>query len=154
MKTIVILTGIQGSGKSEYCRRFLSDRYVRVNLDTLRTRARERALLEECFAAGRDIAVDNTNPTADDRRRYIVPAKAAGYRVIGVLIEPDLPGSLARNARREGRERIPEKGVVATYRKLEPPRIEEGFDALYLVRNDGVTFETLTGDGTEPAAVP
>ena len=69
-------------------------------------------------------------------------------------MEPDLPGSLARNAQREGRERIPEKGVAATYRKLERPRMGEGFDALYLVRNDGVTMETFTGDGTRPVPAP
>ena len=37
--------GLQGSGKSECCRLFLPS-YVRVNLDTLRTRNNERRLIE------------------------------------------------------------------------------------------------------------
>ena len=44
-KTIIIMMGLQGSGKSEYCRQFLPS-YVRVNLDTLRTRNNERTLIE------------------------------------------------------------------------------------------------------------
>ena len=52
MKTIIIMIGLQGSGKSEYCRRYLSEGFVRVNLDTLHTRVNEWALLERCFSEG------------------------------------------------------------------------------------------------------
>ena len=40
MKTAYIMIGIQGSGKSEFCRRNLQD-IARVNLDTLKTRNNE-----------------------------------------------------------------------------------------------------------------
>ena len=69
MKTLVILMGIQGSGKSTFYQRFLSKDYVRVNLDTLKTRHREQLLVEECLNSGKSYAVDNTNPPVDDRRR-------------------------------------------------------------------------------------
>ncbi len=137
MKKIVILMGIQGSGKSQYYWQYLSDDYVRINLDSLRTRNNEKRALEECFAAGKNIAVDNTNPTRADRSRYIIPAKAHGYHVIGVFMESKLQSCITRNNQREGKERIPAKAIAYTSSKLEMPSFSEGFDELYFVHNDG-----------------
>ena len=140
MKKIVIMIGLQGSGKSEYCRRYLSDGYVRVNLDTLHTRNNEQKLLEESFAAGADIVIDNTNPAKADRARYIGPAKALGYRVIGIFMESKLRDCIARNDLREGKARLPAKAIAATMKRLELPSKEEGFDELYFIHNDGATM--------------
>lgn len=139
-KTLVILMGIQGSGKSTFCLTRLAGDYVRVNLDTLKTRHREKLLVEECIGAGRSFAVDNTNPTRLDRERYILPAKAAGYRIVGYLLESNLQDCKARNAQREGKARVPDMAIAATLRKLEIPAYDEGFDELYYVKNDGVTM--------------
>ena len=140
MKTIIIMIGLQGSGKSEYCRRYLSEGFVRVNLDTLHTRVNEWALLERCFSEGADIVVDNTNPTRADRERYIAPAKAHGYRVIGIFMESKLRDCIARNERREGKAKVPTKAIAATSNRLELPSRAEGFDELWYVHNDGVTM--------------
>ena len=136
MKTLAIMIGIQGSGKSTFCARYLSG-LVRVNLDTLKTRNNEKRLIEKCFEEGVGFVVDNTNPTHADRARYIAPAKARGYRVIGYFMQSRLGDCIRRNNLRQGKERIPEKGIAATFRKLELPSREEGFDELYLVENDG-----------------
>ena len=143
MKTLVILMGIQGSGKSTFYHRFLSKDYVRVNLDTLKTRHREQLLVEECLNSGKSFAVDNTNPTVDDRRRYIEPAKVAGYRVVGYFMESRLKECIARNELREGKARVPAKAIAATSNKLQVPSYEEGFDELYYVQNDGNTMTVL-----------
>lgn len=143
MKTLVILMGIQGSGKSTFYHRFLSKDYVRVNLDTLKTRHREQLLVEECLNSGKSFAVDNTNPTVDDRRRYIEPAKVAGYRVVGYFMESRLKECIARNELREGKARVPAKAIAATSNKLQMPSYEEGFDELYYVQNDGNTMTVL-----------
>lgn len=137
MKTAVIIMGIQGSGKSEFCNRYFSDSYVRINLDTLKTRNKERQMLMDCIDAGKDFAVDNTNPTKEDRQRYIVPAKASGYRVIGYFMESKLQICIERNNLREGKEKLPVQAIAATSNKLQLPSYEEGFDELYFVANDG-----------------
>lgn len=136
MKTAYIMIGIQGSGKSEFCRKYLAD-VTRVNLDTLKTWNNEKRLLEECHEKGCDYVVDNTNPTLEDRARYILPAKAAGYRVIGYFMQSRLQECIRRNNQRTGKEVIPPKAIAMTSNRLKLPSREEGFDELYFVSTDG-----------------
>jgi predicted ABC-type ATPase len=46
-KVLVIMMGIQGSGKSTFYHQFLAKDFVRVNLDTLKTRNQEKLLIED-----------------------------------------------------------------------------------------------------------
>lgn len=129
----ILLIGIQGAGKSTFYRRRFFDTHVRLSLDLLKTRHRERTLFEACLATGQRLVVDNTNVTAAERARYILPARAAGFRVSGYFFEPDPKGSLRRNNLREGRRRVPPAGLFGTLKRLQRPRPEEGFDELYRV---------------------
>ena len=135
-KTAYIMMGIQGSGKSEFCRRFLPD-VERINLDTLNTRNNERKLIAACHVRGVDYVVDNTNPTKGDRARYIPDAKAMGYRIVGYFMQSRLQDCIARNNLREGKEVVPAKAIAMTSNMLEMPSKAEGFDELYFVANDG-----------------
>ena len=136
MKTLYLMIGIQGSGKSEFCRRYLPE-VRRVNLDTLKTRNNERRMIAECHESGCSYVVDNTNPTREDRARYIGSAKAEGYRVSGYFMQSRLRECIARNDLREGKEKIPAKAIAMTSNRLELPCLSEGFDELYFVSNDG-----------------
>ena len=147
-KSMVIMIGLQGSGKSEFCRRYLNG-FTRINLDTLNTRNKERLAILQCHEEGLDYVVDNTNPTREDRAGYITAAKSAGYRVTGYYMQSVLRECIARNDRREGRERIPAKAIAMTSNRLELPRYDEGFDELYYVANNGETM-TVAGWEDEP----
>ena len=136
-KTIVILMGLQGSGKSTFFKIFLDGKFVRVNLDTLKTRHREDLLIEKCLENGDSFAIDNTNPTRLERKKYIDIAKSYGYRTVGYFLESKIRDCMVRNALREGRARVPEIAIAATSNKLEIPSYDEGFDELYFVKNDG-----------------
>jgi predicted kinase len=127
----VVLCGVQGSGKTTLYRERFLDTHVRVSMDLLRTRAREEAFLNLCLQTRQRFVVDNTNPTAADRRRYVEPARAAGFKVIGYLVEVDAAEALARNEEREGKRRVPASGVIGTARRLIRPTPEEGFDELW-----------------------
>jgi predicted kinase len=129
----VVLIGIQGSGKSTFVKERLFDTHVRINLDMLRTRRREAVLLEACLAAGQRFVVDNTNPTAEVRRRYLEAAKARQFRTIGYFFDAPLKECLQRNAQRPGKKAIPPVAVRNAYERLERPRFSEGFDELYEV---------------------
>lgn len=136
-KTMVLMIGIQGSGKSTFYHKYLADDYVRVNLDTLKTRHREEQLVSECFREGKCFAVDNTNPTRADRQRYIPLAQYWGYKVVGYFMESKLQACIKRNNQRSGSAKISATAIAATSNKLQLPSFDEGFDELYFVKNDG-----------------
>jgi predicted kinase len=127
----VVLCGVQGRGKTTFYRDRFLETHVRVSMDLLRTRHREAAFLQACLDSRQPFVVDNTNPTPADRRRYVEPARAAGFRVIGYLVDVDETEALGRNAERAGRRRVPTSGLVGTARRLQRPTLEEGFDELW-----------------------
>lgn len=57
----IIFSGIQASGETSLYRERFFSTYVRLSLDMLRTRRRERLLFEACLAAKQPFIVDNTN---------------------------------------------------------------------------------------------
>ncbi len=129
----VILVGIQASGKSTFYKQRFFDTHVRISRDLLRTRNRESQLLDACIRTQQPFVIDNTNPLAEERARYILPARAARFRVVCYFFRTETRAAIARNARREGRARIPIPGILGTYKKLQEPGPEEGFDEIYLV---------------------
>ena len=129
----VLFIGLQGSGKSTFYQQRFAATHVRINLDTLKTRARELALLEECIAKKQNFVVDNTNPTAAERARYIHPAKAAGYKVTAYYFDVDAKDCLARNAQRTGSARIHPAAIYSTRKRLQPPTLDESFDTIHKV---------------------
>lgn len=130
----VIFTGIQGSGKSSfYLERFYRT-HVRMNLDMLKTRRREAILLRACIEAKQSFVVDNCNSTVAERARYIEIAKRGHFRVAGYYLESKIADALRRNEQRPPDQRVPRAGVLGTYKKLQIPTLDEGFDALFFVR--------------------
>jgi hypothetical protein len=144
---LAILIGLQAAGKTTFFRRRLAGTHAHVSKDnfpnTRRRQRRQMRLVEEALRAGRDVAVDNTNPSLDEWRPLIEMARAYGARVIGYWFEPDLPASLERNAAREGRARIPAVGLYDTAGRLRRPDLAAGFDALYQVSFDGAGDFTI-----------
>ncbi len=129
----IILIGLQASGKSTFYHQKLSQ-YVHINLDTLHTRNKERLLLEECFRSRCSFVVDNTNPTTEDRARYIKAAREYGYEIKGYFFQSVLGDCIVRNHTRTGKAQVPDKAIAATSNRLELPHMKEGFDQLYFVR--------------------
>ncbi len=130
----VIFVGLQAAGKSTFYRERFFTTHLRISLDQLRTRHRERELLAWCLQHHQLFVVDNTNPTVAERTIYIAPAKAAGFRIVGYVFAADVPASIARNAARPEAERVPAKAIGATKKRLEWPQYAEGFDELHSVR--------------------
>lgn len=127
----VIFIGVQGSGKSTFYKERFADTHVRINLDMLRTRHRESLLLAACIQTQQPLVIDNTNPTRDERARYISLLKAASMRIRGFYFKSDIASCKARNAQRA--EPVPLPGLLGTHAKLELPRFDEGFDELSYV---------------------
>jgi predicted kinase len=132
----VIFIGVQGAGKSTYYREKFFDTHVRISLDLLRTRQRERTFLQACVATGQKFVVDNTNILKIDRAVYIEAAKAAGFHVTGYFFDVELREALRRNNARGGIARIPVPGVIGTWKRMERPELSESFDDLVVVKHE------------------
>jgi len=133
----IVFVGIQAAGKTSFYRERFFRTHVRLSLDMLRTRYREAILVRACIEAKQPFVIDNTNPTAAERARYLVPARAAAFRTVGYVFEADMAACLERNATRPILDRVPPKGIGGTRRRLEIPEVDEGFDQLFTVRIDG-----------------
>ena len=132
----IVLMGLQASGKTTFYQRYFPE-LVHINLDTLHTRNKERILLNGSLVRCDSFVADNTNPTRADRARYILPAKEAGYAVIGYYFQSSIAACKERNSRRIG---VPFGALAATSKVMELPEWEEGFDELYYVSIDGDGF--------------
>ncbi len=91
-------------------------------------------MFEACLAAKQSVVIDNTNPTRQDRARYIEPAKSHGFSVSGYYMMASLEDCLERNRTRADSLAVPEQAARATWKRREEPRLDEGFDDLYFVR--------------------
>ncbi|RNI27317.1 ATP-binding protein [Rufibacter immobilis] len=142
----VLFIGLQASGKSTFYRQRFFNSHVRISLDLLRTRNRERQFLNVCLQTSAKLVVDNTNPTREDRARYLEPCKKRRYKVVGYYFQTSLPDALARNNAREGKEKVKAIALYDVRKKLQPPSFDEGFDQIFSVRlhGDGFLVEEWT----------
>ncbi len=133
---LIIFIGLQASGKSTFYREKFIDSHIRLNLDMLKTRYREQILFNACLEAKQPVVIDNTNPTLEDRQRYIKPAQEKGFKIIGYYFESKIKDCKIRNNQRQGKKVIPMVGILATAKKLVIPSYQEGFEKLFYVKMD------------------
>lgn len=132
----VIFVGIQGAGKSTFFKERFFDSHIRINLDMLRTKNRERLIFEACLEAKQKFVIDKTNLTREEREKYIVSAKKIGFKIIGYYFQTNLEKAVERNNQRTGKAKIPDKGLFSSFKKLQIPQFDEGFDELFYVSID------------------
>jgi predicted kinase len=136
----VIFCGIQATGKTTFFKEKFFKTHIRISLDQLNTRNKEQKFIETCLLTRQAFVVDNTNPTKEDRAKYIAIAKENKFKVVGYYFQSKLAEALTRNSQRMGKENIPEIGIKGTFNKLEMPGLEEGFDELYYVEIENNNF--------------
>jgi predicted kinase len=127
----IIFIGLQASGKSSFYQEKFIDTHIRINLDMLKTRHREKILFEACLRAKQSLVIDNTNPTRENRIIYIESAKKHQFEVVGYYFRSNLEDCQLRNQQRD--RIVPLVGLIATHQKLELPSYREGFDRLFYV---------------------
>ena len=140
MFDVIVLIGLQASGKSSFYRARFAATHRLVSKDAFpsarnKARRQEREIAE-ALAAGSSVVVDNTNPTLEERAVIIAQARVLGARTVAYYFESIVADCLARNAVRDGRARVPDVGILATAKRLVRPTREEGFDERWYVRCD------------------
>jgi predicted kinase len=153
---VAILVGLQASGKTTFYRRHLAATHAHVSKDNFRNarkpQKRQLRLMSEALAAGRSIAVDNTNPSAAEWTPLITLARSFDAAVIGYWFPPDVEACIARNAARDSP--VPDVGFFTTLRLLRRPTLSDGFDELYSVTINDTGDFTVTEHTPKPGAWP
>ena len=133
----IILIGLPAAGKSTFYKDKFAKSHVHISRDLWPNvsgrEVRQRKLLEETLALGKSVAIDNTNPTIAERARIIRTAGEHGARVIGYFFDVTTRAAVARNATRTGRSKVPNVAIFTTAKRLQPPKVTEGFDQLFRI---------------------
>ncbi|OUS30516.1 hypothetical protein A9Q99_06065 [Gammaproteobacteria bacterium 45_16_T64] len=115
----VMFIGLPAREKSTFYLENFYQTHIRINLDVLQTRRRERMLFTACLEAKQPIVIDNANSTMVCRDRYFDGLKKHGFDVDGFYFGSH---SDLRNIERRG-----------SVSDIEFPCYEEGFDSLHYV---------------------
>lgn len=138
MLELIIFVGLPGAGKSTYYRAHFAATHAHVSKDLMpNARRRDDRQLRDISAAlgeGKSVVVDNTNPTPEVRKPLIELGRGHGARIVGLYFDVDVRTAIMRNRERQGRERVPDVAIFTTKKKLVPPSLEEGFDAVQVIR--------------------
>jgi predicted kinase len=152
---LIVLVGLQASGKSTFFHERFAQTHQHVSKDLLpnnrHKNRRQEHLIRAALSAGRSAVVDNTNPTPEERRPLVRLGHEHGAKVLCYYFEASVSECLRRNEAREGKARVPDVAIYATAKKLLVPSIEEGFDELRCVRLKGSTFEVIPCRGAYKA---
>lgn len=150
-KAVYMLIGAPGSGKSTFRNKQFQDTdHTVVSMDDLRMEWYDKNDYETAFAkASKDssfnakvdkfyietlrendmVVLDNTNTAAKARKRWIAPAKARDFKVIGVLFPVALQTILDRQKTREDKT-IPDHVVRNMYERMSLPMYGEFDDVI------------------------
>lgn len=159
---VVLSIGLPGSGKSTWFKRHnilpLSSDMVRILLfddvteqryqdlvfSTLRSMLRARLLAKQPWNY-----VDATNLSPHERRSWVKLAHDFGYEAHAVFFDVPAEVCMERNKRRD--RNVPEDVMRRMAGKLRPPKFEEGFAKITVVRLKRKDGE---GEGTPAADEP
>lgn len=146
---LVILCGIQCSGKTTFFQeRFLST-HGHISLDVLGNRSKESNAFQHHLESGMPVVIDNTNANRKLRAEYIAEGKRAGYSIVGFEFQTPIALAIKRNKVRNSQRTVlglsilPDAAIFTTVKKLDSLSYEEGFDNIYVVRSDRINgFKT------------
>ena len=130
---LIVFCGAPGSGKSSLWNLYFSD-YTRVNNDTLKTKEKCMKVCEESLKKGESVVIDNTNPTADVRARYLEIAKELKVTARCIYFDIDKQTCFHNNFMRKANthrnhlsKAVPGIPIHSFFKNHTEPEVSEGF---------------------------
>ena len=160
---VVLAIGLPGSGKSTWFKRrgvtplssdmlrnilfdnITEQRYQHLVFSTLRSLLRARLIARMPWNY-----VDATNLSPKERRHWIHMARGFGYETHAVFFDVPVEVCMERNQKRE--RVVPEEVMRRMAEKLRPPKFEEGFAKITVVRVKRAQAEATEGSAAEAEA--
>lgn len=150
-KTLIVMCGIPGAGKSTEVERYLNmnpnQNVIVVSRDTVRYSmikedepyfAKEKEVFKEYIRLIKEglkeenaiVVADATHINKTSRAKLLNALKGSldDVYVYGYVVKAPLEVCLERNALREGRAVVPEESIINMYKAFTNPTLEEGFD--------------------------
>lgn len=144
-KQMIVMVGFPASGKSSYVQEHYKNSHVRVNLDTIKKRDKERTILTAILSTGVNVVIDNTNLTIEHRKRYTDMAKDYGYSVTALCIDVPAAECISIDNKRHKSEKVGTRWINALVRSYELVNEYEDFEDVIVIKPTPVTnFENQT----------
>ncbi len=160
-KTVFLLCGCPGSGKSTWVREHInSEMDVHISRDAIRfamlsdkddyfaveTLVRHSFFkeIEDCTnnECVNNVFIDATHITPKSRAQVRQHIKRRPYQ-IAVSFETPLEVALERNKQRTGRALVPDSAIYNMYNRYEKPTLKEGFDEVWHVNAEGIVVKEV-----------
>ena len=129
-KRVVIIVGSPASGKSFYSHELEKTGYLRINKDDMKSDAIMLRAYDSGLKEGRNIVIDGTNPTKENRSKWITIARKASYEITIVWMNfPMYVVEFLNNYRiaknKNQNSHVPAVAMRVYYKKLEVPHQTE-----------------------------
>lgn len=144
MKTLIILMGFPGSGKSTYAINFFDEAFI-INQDAFNgNRSQTWTTFKYYMDQGKDVVLDRCNINKAQRSPWINYAKQCGYKVGLIYLYCDTEICIKRIMERKNHITIKENTPLEKVQEIvngfnksyQAPCMTEGFDTISCWRND------------------
>ena len=133
MVTAYVMCGVPGSGKTTTSKKMAEEQGLeRFSFDEMRCFRLESFMLPavEALKEGKSVVLDTVNLRANVRKKVLQALADIPCKKVVVFMDTPLDECIRRNANREAH--LPEHVIQSTYRSLQKPTLDEGWDEIIL----------------------